>query len=423
LSLNNKIFTSSEKYDIILTKVGGVMGNRKLKEFVRNNRIVIFSGVFLVSLLIITFVVEMKLFKDTGRLTDRMSDIPGVSIIVVILSVLFITILNLRAVRKREKITQRRLQVSDTLINCITVLAEENDINKAIDMLLKILNDYFDGDRAYLFEFDYEKNVTNNSYEYAAEGVTKEIDKLQNIPLEVIDSWIRMFEETGTFYISSLDKDVDKDSDTYRILEMQQIQSLIAVPLCEDDTIIGFLGIDNPKINYDDLSLLSSATYFILDGIDRRESHAMLHRLSFEDTLTGVYNRNRFNHLIDDMAGRSVENTGVAFFDVNGLKRINDTLGHHEGDRLIKDTAEGICESFGESVYRIGGDEFVVVEYPVDEDCFREKVSSTVERLLERGISVSVGQAWATECHNIEALLSQADELMYKDKSTYYEGK
>jgi transcriptional regulator with GAF, ATPase, and Fis domain len=135
-----------------------------------------------------------------------------------------------------------------------------------------------------------------------------------------------MFEETGTFYISSLDKDVDKDSDTYRILEMQQIQSLIAVPLWEDDTIIGFLGIDNPKINYDDLSLLSSATYFILDGIDRRESHAMLHRLSFEDTLTGVYNRNRFNHLIDDMAGRSVENTGVAFFDVNGLKRINDTF-------------------------------------------------------------------------------------------------
>ena len=423
MNSNNKIFTSSEKYDIILTKVGGVMGNRKLKEFVRNNRIVIFSGVFLVSLLIITFVVEMKLFKDTGRLTDRMSDILGVSIIVVILSVLFITIFNLRAVRKREKVTQRRLQVSDTLINCITVLAEENDINKAIDMLLMILNDYFDGDRAYLFEFDYEKNVTNNSYEYAAEGVTKEIDKLQNIPLEVIDSWIRKFEETGTFYISSLDKDVDKDSDTYRILEMQQIQSLIAVPLWENDTIIGFLGIDNPKINYDDLSLLSSATYFILDGIDRRESHAMLHRLSFEDSLTSVYNRNRFNHLLKEVEGCALEKVGVAFFDLNGLKVVNDTLGHSEGDKLIKRTAKGISEVFGKNVYRMGGDEFSVIAYPIEEQEFVDKINDTIKLLAENEISVSLGLSWIDNCTYMEALLFDADELMYKNKNEYYEDK
>jgi hypothetical protein len=49
------------------------------------------------------------------------------------------------------------------------------------------------------------------------EGVSKEIDKLQGIPLEVIGTWMHMFEEKGTFYISDLDENVDKDSDEYRI--------------------------------------------------------------------------------------------------------------------------------------------------------------------------------------------------------------
>ncbi len=418
---NKKIFTTGWNYDIILTKAGGIVRKINFKDFLKKNKIVLFSGSFLVVLLVITLIVDIKLFRYTGKLTDRTSGILSMSVVVVILFVLLVTIFNLRAARKREQKIERRLEISDTLINCITILAQENDINKAIDSLLKILNDYFDGDRAYLFEFDYENQVTNNSYEYAAEGVTKEIDKLQNIPLEVIDSWIRKFEETGTFYISSLDKDVDKDSDTYRILEMQQIQSLIAVPLWGNEVIIGFLGIDNPKINYDDLSLLSSATYFILDGIDRRESHAKLHKLSFEDTLTSVYNRNRFNHLIDEMAGTIIENIGVAFFDLNGLKRINDTLGHHEGDRLIKDTAEGISSAFGKDVFRIGGDEFVVISYSVDEDTFSSNVDDVVAGLKEKGISVSVGQAWSEKCDNIETLLSMADELMYKEKSKYYE--
>lgn len=399
------------------------MRKSRIKDFLKRNKTVLISGSFLVILLVVTLAIDIKLFRETGKLTDSISDILSTSVVVVILFVLLVTFFNLRVARKREQETERKLEISDTLINCITILAQENNIDKALDSLLKVLNDYFDGDRAYLFEFDYENQVTNNSYEYAAEGVTKEIDKLQNIPLEVIDSWIRKFEETGTFYISSLDKDVDKDSDTYRILDMQQIQSLIAVPLWENEAIIGFLGIDNPKINYDDLSLLSSATYFILDGIDRRESHAKLHKLSFEDTLTSVYNRNKFNHLLDELSGRVTENIGIAYFDMNGLKIVNDSFGHTAGDRLIRKTADAISAVFDKEVYRIGGDEFAVISYPVDEDVFAGKVRDAVALLKQRSVSVSVGQVWLHKCENIELLLSVADEMMYKEKSKYYDNE
>lgn len=386
----------------------------------KSKRVIIFSGIAVVFLIICTAVFEYGVVKESGRLTGDVSGALTISFIVLILCVLLVTAANLKATREREKEIAQRLTVADTLINCITVLAEEHDINKAINNLLKILNDYFEGDRAYLFEFDYEKQTTSNSYEYAAEGVSAQIDNLQDVPLGVIDSWIKKFKETGMFYITSLGKDVDKTSDAYRILEMQEIESLIAVPLIEEEEIIGFLGIDNPKVNYDDLSLLSSATFFIIDSIARRENHATLQRLSFEDTLTGVYNRNKFNHAVEEMRGNVLNKIGVAYFDMNGLKEVNDTQGHEAGDRFIRDTAKGINTVFNGETYRIGGDEFVVIKQQVDENEFYSLIQKTEDSLAEVNVSVSIGVSWKESTNDIEAQLSEADSLMYEKKGLFY---
>ncbi len=396
------------------------MQTSKLKKFIKQNKVVLLSGLTVFAVFFIIAFVELKLISDHGWHNTHALNILRFSFAGVCVLVFIVTAINLIASRNRENKTKKQLSIADTLINCITLLAEEKDINKAIDSLLKILNDYFYGDRAYLFEFDYEKQVTNNTYEYAAEGVTKQIDILQEVPLEVIDTWIKKFEETGTFYISSLDKDVDKNSDTYKILEMQDITSLIAVPLVKDGVIIGFLGIDNPKINYDDLSLLSSATFFILDSIDRRETLEKLHRLSFEDTLTAVYNRNKFNHDIEEYQNKPVDDIGVAYFDLNGLKEVNDTQGHEAGDKLIKNAATSINDVFTGDTYRIGGDEFVVITRNTKKDVFEKKVQNVIKKLNENNISVSFGTSWAQNSDTIEKQLTTADHLMYENKLLYY---
>ena len=396
------------------------MHTRNLKKFFKNNKVILLSGFTVLAVFFAIAYFELKIISDHGWHNTLSLNILRFSFVGVCLLIFIITAINLIATRNRENKTKKQLSVADTLINCITLLTEEKDINKAIDSLLKILNDYFDGDRAYLFEFDYEKQTTSNSYEYAAEGISKQIDILQDVPLEVIDSWIKKFEETGTFYISSLDKDVDKESETYKILEMQEITSLIAVPLIKDDLIIGFLGIDNPKSNYEDLTLLSSATFFILDSIDRRESHEKLHRLSFEDTLTSVFNRNKFNHDIEEYHQHPVEDIGVAYFDLNGLKQVNDTKGHEAGDKLVKNAATGINSVFIGDTYRIGGDEFVVITCHIKKDVFEHNVEETIKKLNENGISVSFGTSWEQSSDRIEKQLSTADHLMYKNKLSYY---
>ena len=396
------------------------MNRKRLPEFLKNNKVVILSGIAIIALIVMVVGFEFTALNELGELNKNEAGVLAISFVIIVSAILIVVAFNLNATKKREKAITKRLQVSDTLINCITILAEEHNINRAIDSLLKVLNDYFKGDRAYLFEFDYEKQTTSNSYEYAADGVTPQIDVLQDVPLSVIDTWIKKFEETGTFYISSIDKDVDKESDTYRILDMQGIESLIAVPLIDNGKIIGFLGIDNPKVNYNDLSLLSSATFFILDSIDRRESHAKLERLSFEDTLTGVFNRNKFNHDIEEFKVSRLSDVGVAYFDINGLKQVNDTLGHIEGDRLIKKTACVINDIFKGETYRIGGDEFVVIAMGFNETDFNNGVENVLRGFSCRDISVSVGVSWAENTEKLEECLTSADNRMYERKKEYY---
>ena len=77
------------------------------------------------------------------------------------------------------KVIAHKLSVLETLLECITILSRHEDLEKGMNHLLQIIREYFDSDRAYVFENNYTKGVTNNTYESVKEGVTAQIDFLQ----------------------------------------------------------------------------------------------------------------------------------------------------------------------------------------------------------------------------------------------------
>ena len=103
---------------------------------------------------------------------------------------------------------------------------------------------------------------------------------------------------------------------------------------------------------------------------------AVLQRMSFEDTLTGLHNRNKFNQVIQEKMNGHAEQIGVACFDLNGLKEINDQLGHSAGDILLRQAAEQLVRIFQGRVYRTGGDEFVVIDDALQEQAFEAAVKA-----------------------------------------------
>ncbi len=98
----------------------------------------------------------------------------------------------------------------------------------------------------------------------------------------------------------------------------------------------------------------------------QREELEQVRKMAYIDSLTGVRNKYayfEFEQLIDErISSRSIQQLGVIVFDLNNLKDVNDHLGHEAGDRYIKEGCRLICNTFLHSpVFRVGGDEFVVV--------------------------------------------------------------
>lgn len=345
----------------------------------------------------------------------------GITELILLVVYCGIFLVNANRLKKSKQEAEKQLKISNTLIRCIDTLSNDKDMEQAIKKVLKIATEYFDGERAYLFEIDYEKQITTNTYEYVIEGVSKEIHNLQEVPISAIESWIERFKTTGTFCIWDLERDIEKDSNTYTILKAQNVQSLIAVPLIEEDEIIGFFGVDNPKVNYDNLSLISSTAYFLLNSLEKRQYQKGLERMSYEDALTKLYNRNKFEEIIDYLKENPSHSIGVAYVDLNGLKIVNDQLGHKAGDQLIKKAGKNITCVFGKDAFRIGGDEFVVIVSDMEQKVFHNKIQQMISCMEEDKVSISMGISWDDENVDILKQIHEADEKMYEDKKKYYE--
>lgn len=319
----------------------------------------------------------------------------------------------------REGKIKERLEIATILNKCIAELISGEDEDAAISNLLRIISGYFDGDRSYIVQIDEKRNVCTNTYEYAMNGVTAEKDNLQEVPMEMLDIWMDSFRKNGLYYIPDIEE--EQGQPYYETLKMQDITRLLAVPLNSDGKIIGFLGVDNPRLHYEDHTLLSSIQYFLTDSLKAKERKACLQYMSYRDMLTTLYNRNRYIQVLEGMQAKTVIKTSVAYIDINGLKRVNDLYGHEAGDRLIINTARSMLAILPENAYRVGGDEFVLICFDMDEKIFRSKVRDICDSIVAKRISVSVGVVWEESSSELDTMLRRADDLMYAEKKKYYE--
>lgn len=150
------------------------------------------------------------------------------------------------------------------------------------------------------------------------------------------------------------------------------------------------------------------------------EQTALLERMSYEDSLTGVFNRNKFNHLLDSGWDREKSHLGIVCFDLNGLKQVNDQWGHGAGDDLLRRAAKEIRRLFDGKIYRMGGDEFVVLDALSDEDAFWSAVRAVCLGMEENGIDCALGGTWRMAPCSIKEQIGEADRLMYAEKRRYY---
>ncbi len=215
---------------------------------------------------------------------------------------------------------------------------------------------------------------------------------------------------------------------TQRVLGRKEVPPTEAVRYRKDGSPVDVLLAGSPILVGDEFIGLVAVYTDITARVRMEET---LRALALVDELTDLYNRRGFSILAEQqlkMAHRGKRRMMLLFADFDGLKQINDTLGHQEGDRALIETAEALKETFRESdiIARIGGDEFVVLAIETNRSPAEILARRLQENLEARNaregrrykLSLSVGLARYDPEHpcSIDELLAQADRAMYEKK-------
>ncbi|WP_312342535.1 GAF domain-containing protein [Chryseobacterium binzhouense] len=124
-------------------------------------------------------------------------------------------------------------------------------VSESVNKSLKEMSEFVKADRAYIFKYEFEKNTCSNVFEYCNEGISPQIDNLQDIPLEMIGEWVEINKKGGSIYYPNVNE--LPESDLKNILQEQDIKSLLVIPAMMQNECLGFVGFDFVK-DYHELS-------------------------------------------------------------------------------------------------------------------------------------------------------------------------
>jgi diguanylate cyclase (GGDEF)-like protein len=325
-------------------------------------------------------------------------------------------------VQEEQKEILKEYMDTEAMINeGLRISMSSSDPNESIEILLEYLGKALTSDRIYIFEQTGE-NRFDNTYEWCAEGVTAEKCNLQNVPSKDLNLWLERFHLNENVIVKNLEEIKESDPVVYDYLYPQDIRSVVVSPLIFNNKIIGFYGVDNPpeKLVENISTMFLILGHFIVSMLRRRDLVQRLENFSFYDQLTGCGNRHGMNEYIANMNVQ--ESIGLLYGDITGLKRVNDTLGHQEGDRLLVRASECLKRVFSEySVFRIGGDEFLVLCSGITKEELFKRAEELKKDTKEHSVIMATGCAWKPDGEgNIEKLLKKADKRMYRAKREYY---
>lgn len=177
--------------------------------------------------------------------------------------------------------------------------------------------------------------------------------------------------------------------------------------------------VKNPKRKFQDKKMFEAFLGTILNNIFK--NMILVEKLKKEkniDSLLQVYNRNAYDEILNENNMHRM--CGVAFVDANGLGVVNNMYGHESGDNLLKTVADCLKQYFRHyDIYRIGGDELVIIVENISKDLFLTKLDMATSLISKSPYTVSVGVMYQEEVDDLKQMVNEASIKMKENKEEY----
>ena len=306
------------------------------------------------------------------------------------------------------------------LISCMEQMVSGGDAKCVMDTVRA----YYDADRAYVLRFAADRRTAGVILEVCREDAVSQQELMQDVPMELLKPMLSALQPSNQRTVCVIaDVDAIKDDPARRAvydwLHPQGIHSLIAVPVYHGSELHGFLCAENLRQNIDAPELMEKIAYMAAGELHRRLLMQELHQKAYYDPLTMCYNRIAYDEALDKLCGTEIP-VGVGCLNLNGLRRINDSLGYRYGDKAIYKACSLLKSCFGyKNVYRISGDEYMVLWPNVSYEDFTAACERLQNELRTEKDFASFGSAWGIK-EKVSGIISEAETSMRTLKNRYY---
>ena len=333
----------------------------------------------------------------------------------------------------REAGTDRMAEVSretaQAVIRCCISLVRDENLKKSLDRVTSDICDIADALSCRILLIDHKKKKTKTLSCCSVDEKGKRFSGYMNeVSYEIVSTWEPMIGVSNDVILKN-DRDMDemaeRNPEWVNDMRAHGVKSLVLIPLRRGKTVIGYLYAINYNVarTVEVKELIELLSFFLGMEISNHQLREEFEYRNNHDILTGVKSRAAMKRKMKEIDKQKPHQPfGLVNMDVNGLKTVNDSLGHDCGDRLILDSVEVMKECFGaDSIYRVGGDEFLALVT----DCTKEEFEEKVRRFRElktdvTNASISAGCSWADETTDMQEAIRNADQVMYTDKKNYY---
>ena len=335
--------------------------------------------------------------------------------------------------RKQAEVSLNyQLAVEKLIADISSYLANlpSKQVSEGINEILKMLGEFLQADRGYVFQFSEDMATRTMTHEWCADNIEDLKECFHNQSLDELSWWKNKLVAREWIRISDIQELPPEAGGVKREVEAQKVKSYICVPLVIEGSLFGAFGFDSieekRKWAAEHAKLLSVVAELIANAFARYSAYLEISYMSFHDQLTGLYNRHFLKEEMKRMDNPDNLPLSIIVADLNGLKLVNDTYGHIMGDELLHKAASLLKQSCREEdvIARWGGDEFIILLPRTS----KKKAKVIQNRIVDNctgeyagdvPVSIAVGVACKNNTANgLHEILKKAEDSMYSQKLT-----